>query len=284
MRSPSAITSLKSEGKVSAPPYALGKTGIDLLRDLSLGTHFSLFYETKDDLLDALVPYFRAGLERNEFCIWAVSEPLTEDDARNGLRQGVPGFDRYLAERSIEIIAGREWYLDGEHFDLRRTIDGWNEKLRAALADGYSALRISGNTSWLDAKQWPDFCAYERDLGDSIANQAMCVLCTYPLVASGAVDILEVVRAHQFAIAVRHGRWEFVETAEAAVEPVALTPRELEVLAWVARGRKAWEIAHILHIGKRTVDEHVQTATRKIGALNRTHAVAMAVQSRIIKI
>ena len=63
-----------------------------------------------------------------------------------------------------------------------------------------------------------------------------------------------------------------------------LTIRELEVLTWVARGKSAWEVGEILHIAKRTVDEHVQTAVRKMGAVNRTHAVAMAVRDRIISI
>jgi len=64
----------------------------------------------------------------------------------------------------------------------------------------------------------------------------------------------------------------------------ALTTRELEVLSWVAQGKSAWEVGEILHIAKRTVDEHVQTAVRKMGAVNRTHAVALAVRDRIISI
>ncbi len=61
-----------------------------------------------------------------------------------------------------------------------------------------------------------------------------------------------------------------------------LTPRESEVLTWVAQGKSAWEIGEILDIAKRTVDEHVQTAVRKIGAANRTHAVAIAIRDRLI--
>jgi hypothetical protein len=44
------------------------KTGIRAIGDDPWGTHFFLFYETKEDLLDALVPYFKAGLESGEFC------------------------------------------------------------------------------------------------------------------------------------------------------------------------------------------------------------------------
>jgi LuxR family quorum sensing-dependent transcriptional regulator len=64
----------------------------------------------------------------------------------------------------------------------------------------------------------------------------------------------------------------------------SLTSREVEVLTWVARGKSAWEIGEILDIAKRTVDEHVQTAVHKIGAVNRTHAVALAVRDRVISI
>ena len=57
-----------------------------------------------------------------------------------------------------------------------------------------------------------------------------------------------------------------------------LTPREREVLSWVAQGKSARDIAEILDISKRTVDEHVRGAVRKLGAMNRTHAVAIAVR------
>lgn len=70
----------------------------------------------------------------------------------------------------------------------------------------------------------------------------------------------------------------------ASTKLYALTMREVEVLTWVARGKSAWEIGEILHIAKRTVDEHVQTAVRKMGAVNRAHAVALAVRDRIISI
>jgi hypothetical protein len=51
------------------------------LGDVSRGTHVCLFYETKDDLLETLVPYFKIGLESREFCVWVISDPVTEQDA-----------------------------------------------------------------------------------------------------------------------------------------------------------------------------------------------------------
>jgi LuxR family transcriptional regulator, quorum-sensing system regulator BjaR1 len=66
--------------------------------------------------------------------------------------------------------------------------------------------------------------------------------------------------------------------------PIPLTPREREVLSWAAQGKSAWETGEILGIAKRTVDEHVQTASRKLNAVNRTQAVVAALRERFISV
>jgi hypothetical protein len=73
-----------------------------VLPEASWGTHICVFYETKQDLVDANVSYFAAGLEANEFCIWATSNPVDREDAIRALRQEVPRFDEYLSTGRIE--------------------------------------------------------------------------------------------------------------------------------------------------------------------------------------
>ena len=67
----------------------LRKTGISVVGDMPWGIHFCCFYETKEDLLDILVPYFKVGLENNEFCLWVISssELLTVEEATSALRK-----------------------------------------------------------------------------------------------------------------------------------------------------------------------------------------------------
>src|SRR6202140_5967673 len=89
----------------------LRRTGIRVMGDMPWGSHICIFYETREDLLDTCVTYFEAGLEDNEFCIWAVSDPTTEEDAKASLRGSIADFDRYLAAGQIELVQGREWYL-----------------------------------------------------------------------------------------------------------------------------------------------------------------------------
>jgi transcriptional regulator with GAF, ATPase, and Fis domain len=189
----------------------LRKTGIEVVGAMPWGTHFCHFYDTKDDLLETLVPYVKAGLESNEFCVWVISD-LTEQEASNALTQAVPDFQRHLADGSIEIILDREWYTNGGAPDLDRVRSGWNRKLAQALDRGYAGMRVTGSTLWLEKKDWWDFNAYEDELNRSITNLPMTCLCSYPLAASGATEVLDVARTHQFAVARRGGNWEVVET------------------------------------------------------------------------
>jgi signal transduction histidine kinase len=189
------------------------KTGVDVVGDMSWGTHFCLFYETREDLLETVVSYCKAGLESQEFCLWVVAEPLTGEDARHALKRVVPDLDQYLADHSIEIVAARDWYLQDGTFDLNRVISGWNEKLACASTRGYAGVRVTGDTAWLEKKHWKDFCEYEESLNQAIAGQRLAVLCTYPLAACGGAEILDVVRTHQFAVTKRRGSWDVIETA-----------------------------------------------------------------------
>jgi PAS domain S-box-containing protein len=207
----------------------LRNSGIDVVGYMPWGTHFCHFYESKEDLLDTLVPYFKAGLEDKEFCVWVIADPLTEEEAWSALRRGVPDFDRHFSDQSVEIFAGRDWYVKEGTIDLDGVINIWKEKLDQALTRGYDGMRVSGD-AWLQRKDWRDFCEYEKQLNDSITHRLMTVLCSYRLSASGAAEILDVARNHQFALARRSGRWDVIETPELkqAKEEIKNLNRDLE--------------------------------------------------------
>jgi signal transduction histidine kinase len=189
-------------------------TGIEPLGGMPWGAHMCLFYETKQDALDTVVPYFKAGLESRERCVWIVSDPLAEDDAKAELIRRIPDAAQRLDDRSIEILSGDEWYLKDGTSDAYRILAAWEEKTAAAVADGFDGLRASGNAFWMQTHEWHEFSHYEQELNDSVAGQPMIVLCTYWLENSRASDLIDVVRAHQFTVARRHGQWEMLETPE----------------------------------------------------------------------
>jgi DNA-binding NarL/FixJ family response regulator len=71
------------------------------------------------------------------------------------------------------------------------------------------------------------------------------------------------------------------EIAEHATDG-ALTPREIEVLRLVAAGNANKEIGVRLSLTEVTVKSHVKNVLAKLGANDRTHAVAIALKRGII--
>lgn len=195
-------------------PAGLRRTGIDAIGDLPWGTHFAHFYEDREGLFDVLVPFFKAGLESNEFCVWIVADPVGVEDAKKALRLAMPDFEYYISKEQIEFIPHTEWYTKGRSFDARTVLEGWVSKYIQGLARGCQGLRASGNTSWLNKEEWDAFIRYEREVDNVIGSYKMLALCSYSLDSCGAEELLDVVSTHPFALIKRRGRLEIIERSE----------------------------------------------------------------------
>jgi len=64
----------------------------------------------------------------------------------------------------------------------------------------------------------------------------------------------------------------------------ALTDRQLQVLASVTRGLSNREISILLGISKERIKQHLNAIYEKLGAANRTEAVAIALRQRLLKV
>jgi DNA-binding CsgD family transcriptional regulator len=248
------------------------------------GTHFCLFYQTRPDLLDTLISYYRTGLRNDEFCLWVASQELPVDEVWPALREAIPHVDQDAATGRIEVISHENWFFPGGHFEISSIMDVLAAKCERAMAEGRSGIRFNGSPAWLQKRNGAEFSALEQAIDETIAGRRIIVLCNFPLDGSKAGEMLAAAHTHHFTIAIREGVSEIVEAFEAPPREHSLTRRELEVLTWAGRGKSAWEIAQILGIAKRTVDEHVQTAMQKLGAVNRTQAVALALLRHLIEI
>ena len=190
------------------------KAGIEVIGNASWGTHFCLFYHTREDLIDILVPYFKAGLENNEFCMWVTSEPLEVEDAKTALNRVVKNLDDYIEREQIEVIDYSQWRAKSGKFGPEEVLQGWVQKEKQALKRGFDGLRLTGNTFWLEKRDWKQFADYEAMVDNVISEYRMIAICTYSLDRCGASEVIDVVSNHQFALIKREGKWESIESAE----------------------------------------------------------------------
>ncbi len=190
----------------------LRNSGIDIIGDVPWGTHICQFYQTKEDLMEILVTYFKAGLENNEFCLWVTSHPVEVEDAKEALSRAIPDFNTYLEKGQIEIIPYSDWFTSEGIFDPKRVLNSRLEKLNHALDNGYDGMRLSGNTTWLEKENWGSFIEFKEQTDKTMDTYRLVNLCTYFLDRHSAAEIIDIVVNHQFALIKREGKWKRIES------------------------------------------------------------------------
>ena len=274
---------------------ALTDTGFPVVGRVSWGSHFSIFYETKKDLLDVLVPYFNTGLRNNEFCLWVVAsyEFLNVTEATNALRRSIPNVDRLIDKGNIEIVAHRDWFLTNGKVNISKAVGRFRQRMNYALTSGFEGLRANGSPAWMQVYlRAGGFRKFEQQIEDLLAKQRMIAACTFPLARSGAEQILDAARTHQFAVTVRNGIWKRVEIADIAaatkearnIDPEfdQLTLRQREILQRIAEGQTTKEIAALLGISIKTVEAHRLQLMRRLKIDNIPGLVRFAIRTGLV--
>ena len=110
----------------------------------------------------------------------------------------------------------------------------------------------------------------------------------YVSVANNLIDAhfngLFAAHRHQLHLLATYAHERLLQLGVGSHAPsLSLSPRELEVLTWAAHGKSNWEISEKLKISAHTVNEHVIHARSKLGAKDKTQAVAIAISQGLVR-
>ncbi len=181
------------------------KSGISLIDDLPWGSHLCQFYQTRKDLLDIFLPYFRAALENNEYCVWITSGALSAGDARKALTESIPHFESYTDKGQIEIIPHSRWPSGG---GSGRAIVSRADR---AVFGGFEGLRLACNV--LPEKEGE--MAFPFHGADAVSRHNVIALFAYPRDQFDALGLMEIVKNHRFALLRNGDKWDVIESSEA---------------------------------------------------------------------
>jgi hypothetical protein len=188
------------------------RIGISTLSTVPWGDHGCVFFDSQEELLSLVVPYVKAGLEDNEYCIWITGDPLTGKDAFEALEVVLPHAYQYLAHKQLEIIPSRHWYLPSGTFDARIVLDKCLSMARHAQAMGFAGIRITGNPVWLRSEEdWTQFRDYEEAVHQQIRTARILALCTYPTVIFQGKHIEDTLSTHNAAYVREQDQWRRLE-------------------------------------------------------------------------
>jgi len=193
--------------------------GIGLAGNAPWGTNLCQLYESKQDLIEVIIPYFAEGLKDNEFCMWVASPPLDVEDAQKKLEKAVSGLDRYLRQGQMEITSYNRWQLQDGKFDTDKLLDDWIRKEKDALERGYDGLRTTANTFWLE-RGLQSTKDYEK-INSAISQRKMLVLYTQYIGNCSGADVLNMLRSHASSLIKIGEKWSIIEDCAARMKTYA---------------------------------------------------------------
>ena len=179
---------------------SLTDCGLPGIREIPYGVHMCHFYDAREDLAAALVPYFAAGLRDNERCIWIAAEPLRAQEAKEELRKAAVDVDAAIGAGALTIRDFSDWYAEKENLRGNQVVDLWLAEEERALAAGYRGLRITGNVTFLRPGDWELFMEYEALVNAAFHGRRIVTLCTYRGRDCGAAEVLDVIDRHNCAL------------------------------------------------------------------------------------
>ncbi len=115
---------------------------------LSKHDHICLIYETRSEQFDAVVPFIRIGLENGEKCVY-VADENTADEVLSIMRCRGIDIESALDTGSLVIARKKETYLRQGYFDPDEMIRFLKESTDSAKKEGFSALRVAGEMTWV---------------------------------------------------------------------------------------------------------------------------------------
>ncbi|MCJ8150615.1 LuxR C-terminal-related transcriptional regulator [Shinella sp. H4-D48] len=200
----------------------------------------------------------------------------------------VTRFPANAQQRFAERLMVSNWPAD-----LVRKYDAMNlfHISRLALDTGATKLPVQGDSSLLAPADWENTQAGEaialaESHGLSTSTAFLLHSTTsdpYLMVFSGIRTPLshpELTELHFAALQLFECLEKTFTAATAGREK--LSSREVECLRWAAAGKSSDEIAVILGISVYTVSSYFKSVTRKLKAVNRMQAIAIAMRLRLI--
>jgi len=193
------------------------------LTDLKAGEHICFLYETPNEHQAVLTPFLRDGLERREKVVY-IADSHDFEHILDYLRADQVDVESALENGQLSLVTAHDTYLRDGAFDPDKMIAFLREQTDRAISEGYTALRVSGEMTWV-LGNLPDsklLIEYEAKLNEFFPESRCLAICQYDRRKFDAAVLLEVLRTHPKVII-------GTETCENCyyVPPATLKDREL---------------------------------------------------------
>ncbi|MBI5870787.1 MAG: PAS domain S-box protein [Actinobacteria bacterium] len=182
-------------------PQSNRLTLVEALEKLDVHDHLCLIYESREEQLAAVIPFMKIGLERGERCVY-IADDNTVAAVMTAMRERGIDVDAAVDAGALSIITKREAYLKEGRFDPDWMIGFLKDAVAAAKADGFSALRATGEMTWVLGGEpgTERLIEYESRLNYFFPDNDCLAICQYDRNRFDPEIIANVIRTHPLVI------------------------------------------------------------------------------------
>lgn len=206
---------------------------------LQQGDHLCLIHENAAERMAAIIPFVRQGLARGE-CFFYIADDRTAQRVLDALAAAGVEVDRERQRGALSLLTKRETYLWSGEFDPEAMVGLMRRTTGAALADGFSGLRVTVEMTWaLGPEAGCDrLIEYEALLNHFLPGGRILAICQYNRRRFAPRVIRDVLRTHPIAILGDRVCTNFYhESPEMVLGPQS------------AAERVEWMVAHLTRVG-----------------------------------
>lgn len=164
---------------------------------MQAGDHYCGIYRTDEDHRVLVVDFIRQGVERGEKMLYIVN---IQTAAQLGAMLAAADIDvdTLLEKRQLVILTAKEAYLKGGQFDPDKMLTLLREETDQALAEGYAALRVTGEMTWALAGDPGSerLVEYESKLNRFFPDSKCYAVCQYDRRRFDAEMLLDILHTH----------------------------------------------------------------------------------------
>ena len=218
---------------------------------LAVHEHLALLFSSQREQFDFVVPYLRTGLERDERCLYLVDD-ITPTAIIAKLHAEGLEVESALEARSLVIDVRSRGYFDPE-----MTIRLLKEAAESAIADGFAALRIASEMSWLLTRDGgiERLNEFEAMLNYFFPQHPALGICQYDLQRFHPDTVKEVVLAHPNVVVGGTLRKNPMEDSNVRLNLVITEHQHAEEQLRQSEMRLA-EAQRLAHVGNYDFDVH----------------------------
>lgn len=171
------------------------------ISDPEPGAHLCYIYETEEEHRAVLVPFLRQGLEKGEKVLY-ITDARAAETILGYLSASGLDIEPSLAWGQLVILTSEETYVKQGAFDPAGMIGLLRETEAQVLAEGYTALRATGEMTWA-LRGLPGserLIEYEARLNEFFPASRCIGLCQYDMRCFDPQALLDVLRTHPTVI------------------------------------------------------------------------------------